>query len=257
MTTLESRIRARLEAGRRPLLMTHVVCGYPSFDDNRRALDVMATHGADLVELQFPFSEPTADGPLFVRANQLSIEAGTTTEQCFEFLAEVSAAYPFETLMMGYYNTAFRLGAERFAARLADAGGRGFILPDLPLEEAAVLHAAAQERDLAPVMLMTPTNTDARLEAIAAVARGMVYAVARTGVTGARTDLNEQLAGFLDRCRRFTDLPIGVGFGISEPEHIRFIGEHADVAVVGSAALRAWEQGGSSALDAFFRRLLG
>src|SRR5262245_57789824 len=179
---LSEHIRARaLE--RRPLLMTHVVCGYPSFEDNWRALEIMASNGVELVELQFPFSEPSADGPLFVRANQLSLINGTTVAQCFEFMTRVAATFPFRVLMMGYYNTAFKMGHASFIDRLAAAGASGYILPDLPIEEGAPLQLLADERSLAPIVLMTPTNTDARLAQLAGAARGFVYCVARRGVT--------------------------------------------------------------------------
>ena len=159
------------------LLMTHVVCGYPSFEDNLKELEIMATHGVDLVELQFPFSEPSADGPLFVKANQLSIANGTSVDQCFEFMARVNREFDFKTLMMGYYNTAFKMGEELFLQRLAAAGACGYILPDLPLEEAGVLHELSRHHELAPIMLMTPTSSTSRLQQIAESAEGFVYAV--------------------------------------------------------------------------------
>ena len=141
------------------MLMTHVVCGYPSIDDNLRALEIMARHRVDLVELQFPFSEPTADGPLFVRANQLSIANGTTVDQCFGLLERVHAQFDVQTLMMGYYNTVFKMGEQEFVRRLADAGACGYILPDLPLEEAGYLHQLSEPLGLSPIMLMTPTSS--------------------------------------------------------------------------------------------------
>lgn len=117
------------------LVMAHVVCGYPSFEENLQELEIMAEAGVDLVELQFPFSEPSADGPLFVHANEQSLKSGTTVEQCFEFMQLVSARFPFKVLMMGYYNTAFKMGEAAFVKRVKDAGGVGYILPDLPIEE--------------------------------------------------------------------------------------------------------------------------
>jgi tryptophan synthase alpha chain len=238
-----------------PLLMTHVVCGYPSFEDNWRELEVMATAGVELVELQFPFSEPSADGPLFVRANQESLARGTTVAQCFEFVARAATEFPFRVLMMGYYNTAFKMGHAKFIERLAAAGASGYILPDLPLEEAAPLHLLADARGLAPIVLMTPTNTDARLVRLAGAARGFVYCVARRGVTGASTAMDAGLSAFIARCRAATPLPLAVGFGVSCAEDVRFIGEHADIAIVGTAALRAWESGGENALRQFFAAL--
>ena len=119
------------------LVMAHVVCGYPSFEANMQELEIMHEAGVDLVELQFPFSEPSADGPLFVRANEQSLKSGTTVDQCFDFMKLVSERFSFKVLMMGYYNTVFKMGEEVFVQRLKEAGGVGYIVPDLPLEESA------------------------------------------------------------------------------------------------------------------------
>jgi len=237
------------------LVMTHVVCGYPSFEDNWKELEIMAEFGVDLVELQFPFSEPSADGPLFVRANQESLANGTTVEDCLEFMSRVAAHFPFKVLMMGYYNTAFKMGHARYIECLAEAGASGFILPDLPLEESAELHALADQNELAPIMLMTPTNTADRLAKLGASARGFVYAVARKGVTGSQTAMDAELAGFLGHCKLATALPLAVGFGVSTKADVDFIAAHADIAIIGTAALRAWEDGREPALRAFFGSL--
>ncbi|MEO0367297.1 MAG: tryptophan synthase subunit alpha [Pseudomonadota bacterium] len=252
---LSSRIETKDEAGK-PLVMTHVVCGYPSFDDNWRALEVMQEFGVDLVELQFPFSEPSADGPLFVKANQQAIENGVHVDDCFEFMRKVSDKFDFKVVMMGYYNTVFKTGHRAFMERLKDAGGHGFILPDLPIDEANELHSIAAELDLSPIILMTPTNSDERLDKLAESARGFIYAVARKGVTGKDTDMNREVADFIERCRSHTDLPLAVGFGVTTAQDIAFIGNHADIAVIGTAALKAWEQDSEDGLRAFFKQLL-
>lgn len=251
---LEQYLRER-KAHKDLLIMTHVVCGYPSFEDNWAELEIMAEFGVDIVELQFPFSEPSADGPLFVRANELALKRGVTPADCFAFMKKVSDHFPFKVLMMGYYNTAFKMGAETFLERLKDAGGCGYILPDLPVDEARELHGLSEKYHLAPVVLMTPTSTDRNLAKLGAAARGMVYAVARKGVTGSKTDMGEELDRFLARCRQYTDLPIGVGFGVSGKEDIDFLRGRADMAIIGTAALRAWEEGGAEQLRAFFARL--
>ncbi|HLS99322.1 MAG: tryptophan synthase subunit alpha [Porticoccaceae bacterium] len=251
---LEQYLRER-KAHKDLLIMTHVVCGYPSFEDNWAELEIMAEFGVDIVELQFPFSEPSADGPLFVRANELALKRGVTPADCFAFMKKVSDHFPFKVLMMGYYNTAFKMGAETFLERLKDAGGCGYILPDLPVDEARQLHGLSEKYDLAPVVLMTPTSTDRNLAKLGAAARGMVYAVARKGVTGSKTDMGEELDRFLARCRQYTDLPIGVGFGVSGKEDIDFLRGRADMAIIGTAALRAWEEGGAEQLRGFFARL--
>jgi len=234
------------------LVMTHVVCGYPSFEDNWRELEIMAEFGVDLVELQFPFSEPSADGPLFVKANQVSLANGTTVDDCLEFMSRVAAHFPFKVLMMGYYNTAFKMGHEAYIERLAEAGASGFILPDLPLEESAQLHKLAADNELAPIMLMTPTNSPERLALLGRAAKGFVYAVARKGVTGSETSMDDELIGFLDSCKAVIDVPLAVGFGVSRKSDIEFIGKHADIAIIGTAALRAWEEGREDALRTFF-----
>ena len=238
-----------------PLVMTHVVCGYPSFEDNLKELEIMEEFGVDFVELQFPFTEPSADGPLFVKANQVAIEQGVRVGNCFDFMKHVTDRFSFKVLMMGYYNTVFKMGHERFVNRLKDAGGSGYILPDLPIEEAQELHQLSLDAGLTPVILMTPTNTDQRLEQLARAAHGLVYVVARKGVTGGKTQMSDDVAQFLSRCRQFTDLPLGVGFGVSSKEDIEFIGAHGDIAIIGTAALKAWEEGGAEQLRAFFSQL--
>jgi tryptophan synthase alpha chain len=256
---LNEYLNERLElkkSGKKPaLVMTHVVCGYPSFEENWQELEVMQEFGVDLVELQFPFSEPSADGPLFVKANQQAIENGVHVDDCFEFMQRVTQHFDFKVIMMGYYNTVFKTGHRAFLQRLKDAGGYGFILPDLPIDEAGELHSIATELDLAPIVLMTPTNSDERLAHLAKNADGFIYAVARKGVTGSNTTMDQEVAGFIARCKQATDLPIAVGFGVSTSADIHFIGEHAEIAVIGAAALKAWESGKAPELRAFFAQL--
>lgn len=237
------------------LLMTHVVCGYPSFEANLKELEIMAEAGVDLVELQFPFSEPSADGPLFVKANQAAVASGVTVKDCFAFMTKVSQRFDFKVLMMGYYNTVFKMGHEKFVDTLKQAGGCGFIVPDLPLEEAGELYSYAKSQDIAPIVLMTPTNTDARLKKIADSTDGFVYVVARRGVTGGKTEMDAEVATFLDKCRELSPVPTGVGFGVSAKEDLEFLAGHADMAIIGTAALKAWEQGEEKALRAFFKSL--
>lgn len=253
---LSERQRALSTSKRPAMIMTHVVCGYPSFEANWKALEIMDSFGVDLVELQFPFSEPSADGPLFVKANQEAIENGVHVEDCFAFMAKVTAKFSFKVVMMGYYNTVFKTGHRNFLERLKNAGADGFILPDLPVEEATELHSIAKELDLSPIVLMTPTNTDRRLQQLADCADGFIYTVARKGVTGSNTSMNQEVSNFIARCRQFTDLPLAVGFGVSQAQDVNFIGEHADIAVIGTAALKAWEQSQEKGLTEFFTQLL-
>lgn len=238
------------------LVMAHVVCGYPSFEDNMQELEIMAEAGVDLVELQFPFSEPSADGPLFVNANEQSLKSGTTVDQCFEFMKQASERFPFQLLMMGYYNTVFKMGEETFIKRLKEAGGVGYILPDLPVEESANLHRISEEAGVEPIILMTPTSSDKRLAKLGEASRGLVYVVARKGVTGSKTNMGDDVLALIERCRQHTDVPIGVGFGISSKEDMDFLRGNADMAIVGTAALKIWEQSGAEGLRSFFADLM-
>ena len=244
--SLETRIRELRQ--RQPiLLMTHIVCGYPSLEANWKMLSFMNEAGVALVEFQFPFSEPTADGPLFCKANQSAIENGTTTQDCFDIMTRASAAMTFAPLMMGYYNTVYKMGHEAFCQRLGAAGGRGYILADLPPEEAAALEVTSIPMGLEPIHLMTPTSSDERLGLIASHGRGFFYCVARRGVTGAHTEFGADLDAFLNRCRQATTLPLAVGFGVSSPEDVHFLKGRADIAVVGTAVLQRWESQGEEA----------
>jgi len=252
---LEPTLRACL--GQKPiLLMAHAVVGYPSLEANWRMIEAMAAAGIDLVELQLAFSEPIADGPWFVKANQEAMAAGVGWDAYFDFVRRAAERCPFAVLFMGYYNSVFRMGEERFCERLAVAGARGFIVADLPPEEAESLNRTARSRGLDPILIMTPTNSQARLGEIARRASGFVYCVSRKGVTGKRTDLSAGVKEFLARCRRVTSLPLGLGFGIKTPEDVRALKGLADIAIVGTACLEAWEKLGEKGYGEFLRGLV-
>jgi len=254
-TGLEARLRERLTR-KSVLLMTHVVVGYPSLDANWSMLEAMDDVGVDLVEFQLPFSEPIADGPRFVKANHDAIEAGISTRAYFDFATRAAARFSFQVVFMGYYNSVFRMGAERFCERLAEAGMTGFIIPDLPPEEATELNATARERGLDPILTMTPTNSPARLAEIGGQASGFLYCTARTGVTGRQTDLSQGVAAFLRRCHEATPLPLGLGFGIRTPANVREARDHgADIAIIGTAGTQAWEEGGADGYRQFMKTL--
>jgi tryptophan synthase alpha chain len=251
---LESHARERLE--KKPLLlMAHAVVGYPSLDATWTMLEAMDGAGVDLVELQLPFTEPIADGPTFVRANHGAIEAGTGWRAYFELAARAAARFGFPILFMGYYNSVFCMGAERFCARLADAGMRGFILVDLPPEEAVELNALARARGLDPILIMTPANSPARLAEIGRQASGFVYCTARKGVTGRKTDLSQDVGAFLEGCRAATRLPLGVGFGIKTAADVGELRGCADIAIVGTACLEVWEAHGEPGYRQFLTTL--
>jgi tryptophan synthase alpha chain len=253
-SALEDEVRKRL-ASKKILVMAHAVVGYPSVDANWQMLERMDAAGVDLVELQLPFSEPIADGPVFVRANQEALRGGLKRDQYFEILGRAASRFSFPLLFMGYYNSVFRMGAAPFCDRLARAGARGFIVPDLPPEEARELNALGRARGLDAILLFTPTNSEKRLAEIARQASGFVYCVARKGVTGRRTDLSQGVEPFLARCRKATQLPLALGFGIKTPDDVRAVRGMADIAIVGTACLEAWQNGGARGFSALLEGL--
>ena len=221
--------------------MTHAVVGYPSLEENWKMLELMGEADVDLVELQMPFSEPSADGPLFVKANQDALRNGVHLKDFFDLMQRASERFNFPVLMMNYCNTAFNMGFEAYCAKIRIHGGEGFIIPDLPLEEFGELFELSREQELDPIMLCTPTNSDARLQKICDKGSGFIYCVARKGVTGKNTDLGRQADDYLRLCRQYSNLPLALGFGLSKPEDLRQLQGSAEIAIVGSALLKSWE----------------
>jgi tryptophan synthase alpha chain len=251
---LEEHIRRRLRD--KPLLiMTHIVIGYPSFRESWALARTMVEAGVDLMELQIPFSEPMADGPVILQANQKALEAGSSVSKCFDFARELAEQLPIPLLFMSYYNILFKYGVARFASDMKRAGLVGAIVPDLPLEEGEEYAAAMLAEGLDPIRLFAPNTTDKRMQRIAEASSGMVYCVARKGVTGQKTDFSLDLSGYLARARRATTLPLAVGFGLKERADVDFVRGKADVAVVGSESLNVLNRAGLRAVGDFIRTL--
>ena len=232
------------ESKRKILLMTHLVVGYPSLEANWKMLEAMGEADVDLVELQMPFSEPSADGPLFVKANQQAILNGIRWHEYFDLMKRASKHFDYPVLMMGYCNTAFTMGFTNYCVNIRKNGGEGFIIPDLPMEEYGDLFEQSRHHELDPIMLCTPTNTDERLRKICGHGSGFIYCVARKGVTGKNTELGKSAENFLQKCRLYTDLPLALGFGLSQEEDLNRLHGKAEIAIVGSALLKTWEAEG-------------
>lgn len=237
------------------LLMTHIVIGYPDLDTSLRLVEAMVEAGVDLMELQIPFSEPMADGPVIVRANQVALDQGTTVETCFEMAQQVTRRFDIPFLFMSYLNVLYRRGFETFAKRAHEVGIRGVIIPDLPPQQAAPCVAAMTQQDLDPVFIFSPYSSEARMREIALQTRGFVYCVARKGVTGAETRFSDDLTQYLQRARRATSLPLAVGFGIRSAEDVAFLKGKADIAVIGTETLRVLERDGIDGVQRFLRGL--
>ena len=227
----------------RPSLVAYITCGDPDITTTRDIALAAIDTGADVVELGVPFSDPVADGPIIQRASERALRNGTTLDDVLKLAREVRKERPTAGLIIfSYLNPILRFGLERFCAAAADAGVDGALVTDLPVEEAADYLRHMRRRDLATIFLAAPTSTDQRLKSIAEASTGFVYAVSRTGVTGTRQELATDARQLVTRLRRYTKLPIAVGFGISTAEHVREVAQFADAAVVGSAIVQAIEQ---------------
>jgi tryptophan synthase alpha chain len=251
---LEAYLRKKREQ-QEILLMTHIVLGYPDFDTSLRLVEAMVESGVELMELQIPFSEPIADGPVILRANQLALSGGSTVARCFEFANEVTRRFPIPFLFMSYYNILFKHGTRSFVTRMADANLRGAIVPDLPPEEGQEYLTAMTEASLAPIFIYSPNTKPERLASLASHGQGFMYCVARKGVTGSHTAFSEDLSAYLLRARAATQLPLAVGFGVQEQADVDFLRGKADIAVIGSETLRILDQRGLAGVKPFLKSL--
>ncbi len=252
---LENKLRA-LRADKEILLMPHLVLGAPSFDENARTVAAMVEAGAEIIEMQLPFSEPMADGPVILKANAVALAAGATTDKCLAFARQMKDRYPAAIfLFMTYYNVMFARGVGLFVEQAKKAGADGLIIPDLPLEDSADYFVACEAEGVAPILLLTPTQTDARMKEVAAASRGMVYGVGRKGVTGIKTAMDTGLADVIARYRGATDLPLGLGFGIQSKADVDFIKGKADIAILGSKLIAVHEEKGAEGVGAFLSSL--
>jgi tryptophan synthase alpha chain len=228
---------------KKPALVTYVTCGDPDLATTREIVLAAIEAGADVIELGVPFSDPVADGPVIQRASERALKAGTTLAQVLTLAAEVRQhSQSTGLIIFSYLNPLLRMGIEKFCKVARAAGVDGALVTDLPVEEAGSYLRAMQDHDLAPVFLAAPTSPDNRLKRIADASRGFVYAVSRTGVTGARQQVADDAKKLVKRLRRVTKLPIAIGFGISTPEQFSEVGEFADAVVVGSAIVETIER---------------
>ena len=225
----------------RPSLVAYVTCGDPDLATTQEVVLAAIGAGASVIELGVPFSDPLADGPVIQRASQRALRRGTTLEQVLALAKEVRKRSQAGLIIFSYLNPVLRIGLAHFSAVAEEAGIDGALITDLPVEEAGDYLREMRQSRLATVFLAAPTSTDGRLKQIAKVSTGFVYAVSRTGVTGARKQLPQDARDLVRRLRRHTKLPIAVGFGISSAEQFAAVGEFADAAVVGSAIVETIE----------------
>lgn len=227
----------------KPGLVAYLTAGDPDLQTTKAIVLAAIDAGADVIELGVPFSDPLADGPVIQRASERAVARGTTLTDVLALAKELRSARPRTGLVIfSYYNPILRYGLERFCAAAESAGVDGVLVTDMIVEEATEYLAQMQRHNLAPIFLAAPTSPDERLKRIAAASKGFVYAISRVGITGTQKSLAADAESLVKRLRRYTNLPIAVGFGVSNAEHFNAVGEFADAAVVGSALVATIER---------------
>jgi tryptophan synthase alpha chain len=228
----------------RPAFLPYFPIGYPDYESSIEAILAMAEVGVDGFEIGMPFSDPIADGPTIQAATQIALDNGTTIRKCLQAVKQIrEAGVQQPMLMMGYLNPMLAYGAERFIQDAKAAGANGFIIPDLPPEEAQEFAEICAREGLALVAFLAPTSNEERIALAGKQATGFIYVVSITGVTGARTELPPDLAEFIARLRSQVNKPLVLGFGISKPEQAQSMNGLVDGFIVGSALVKAAKEG--------------
>lgn len=242
--TAISRCLETLRRNQECALIPFITAGDPDLETTAKALQVLDHAGADIIELGVPYSDPLADGPVIQAAATRALQRGTTLEQVLEMLKEISPSLRSPIILFTYYNPILHRGVDKFLEQIKEAGVSGLVVPDLPLEEAAGLLKPASEVGIDLTLLVAPTSSPERIEAIARASQGFIYLVSVTGVTGIRTEMHTRVGDLLQQIRNVTDKPIGVGFGISDPQQARQVQAWgADAAIVGSAVVKRLAEG--------------
>lgn len=258
--TAISRCFETLRRNQECALIPFITAGDPDLETTAKALQVLDHAGADMIELGVPYSDPLADGPVIQAAATRALQRGTTLEQVLEMLKGISPSLRSPIILFTYYNPILHRGVDKFLGQIKEAGVSGLVVPDLPLEEAAGLLKPASEVGIDLTLLVAPTSSPERIEAIARASQGFIYLVSVTGVTGIRTEMHTRVSDLLQQIRNFTDKPIGVGFGISDPQQARQVQAWgADAAIVGSAVVKRLAEGtpeqGLEAISQFCQNL--
>lgn len=243
MTAISDRFET-LKHNRECALIPFITAGDPDLETTAAALQILDRNGADIIELGVPYSDPLADGPVIQAAATRALQRGTKFEQVLEMLQATTPKMRSPIVLFIYYNPILHRGIEKFLQEIAAAGVAGLVVPDLPLEEAAGLLQPAGEMGIDVTLLVAPTSSAERIQAIAHSSQGFIYLVSVTGVTGMRTQIQTRVSDLLKEIRNVTDKPIGVGFGISDPAQARQVREWgADAAIVGSAFVKRLGEG--------------
>ena len=235
---------------RKPGLVAYITCGDPNLEVSRDVALAAIAAGAEVIELGVPFSDPVADGPVIQRASERALRQGTNLDSVLQVAREIREQSNAGLIIFSYMNPILQFGLDRFCASVAAAGADGALVTDLPVEEAGDYLRAMKGRRLSPIFLAAPTSTDERLRQIVRHSRGFIYAISRTGITGARQNITDDARTLVERLRALTRLPIAVGFGISSAEQFAEVGKFADAAVIGSAIVQKVEENPGSEAQA-------
>ncbi|MFF0743448.1 tryptophan synthase subunit alpha [Streptomyces sp. NPDC004111] len=237
VTLLNDTLAAAKSEGRAALI-AYLPAGFPTVDGGIEAVKAVVAGGADVVEVGLPHSDPVLDGPVIQTADDIALRGGVKIADVMRTVREAHAATGVPVLVMTYWNPIDRYGVERFTAELAEAGGAGCILPDLPVQESALWREHAEKHGLATVFVVAPSSQDARLATITAAGSGFVYAASLMGVTGTRESVGEQAQDLVRRTRATTELPVCVGLGVSNAVQAKEVAAFADGVIVGSAFVK-------------------
>ena len=237
-----SKVLEELKQKNEKALIPFITAGDPDSATSDDLLKCLVENGADIIELGVPFSDPMADGPTIQAASQRALSNNFSMQHIFTHVRKVRTYSETPIILFGYYNPFLKYGIDKLCHDAKSAGVDAFLIVDLPPEEASEINEAAKLNGLDMIFLLAPTSTDERLQLVSEKASGFIYFVSVTGVTGTRDKLDTDLSGYLDRIRKFSDLPIGVGFGISRPEHVREVIRYSDAVIVGSAIINKIEQ---------------
>lgn len=225
-------------------LMTHIIAGYPTLKKSEEIALAMYESGVSFIEAQIPFSDPIADGPTIMEANEIALKNGSTTHKCLKLVKRLKKKIKIPILIMTYFNIAFNYGLEKFCRDASNAGVYGLIIPDIPIDEEKYEHyiGFCKKYNLHPIQVISQITSPARLKAISKVASGFVYCVSTYGTTGTRNRLNPKLEKYLRKVRDFVKLPLAVGFGISTKKQVKLVDKKAEIVVIGSKIINLYNE---------------
>lgn len=260
MVKLKKQIKEIEDTGR-PGFMMHIVAGYPNMESSHVIARKILEKGADILEVQIPFSDPVADGPVIAGANEVALTNGATVASSLRMIEQLVSETDKPVIIMSYFNIIYRFGVDAFCKKVSDMGVQGLIVPDYPVDEDEADHLiqSCKQHELAFVQVLASTSRPERIQRLIQSASGFVYCMARTGITGKKTQVNTETLTYLENVRTQTELPIAVGFGLSTKEQVSALSPHAQIMIVGSALIKTYKDktldDGLAAIESFMSDL--